>query len=696
MLPLSLFIFILCNSQLSLVSSLNEEGHSLLDFKLSIWEDPEGSLLNWNISDENPCSWNGITCNAQKVVSVTIPNKKLSGFLSPSIGSLSELRRLNLRNNNISGTLPSELYKASKLKSLILYGNSLSGSIPFELGNLDYLQILDFSMNNLNGSLPESLIRCKRLTTVDLGRNNFTGRLPDGFGANLGLLENLNLSFNRFSGSIPMDLGNLSNLRGTVDLSHNEFSGSIPATLGNLPEKVYIDLTYNNLSGQIPQTGALITRGPTAFIGNPALCGPPLKNPCANSSQSYPHLPGSYSPAKDKNRRGLSKCSVIVIVLGDIIGVFVIGLLLSYCYSKLTRVIIKRKSKTGFMFANEGKGGGSKNSGCVCFGNEESESLSENLEQHELVSLDQHDLPFNLDELLKASAFVLGKSGVGIVYRVVLENGIELTVRRLGEGGSQRFKEFQTEVEAIGKLKHPNVLSLRAYYWSVDEKLLIYDFVSNGNLVNAIHGKAGIESFNPLPWSIRMKIMKGTAKGLVYLHELIPKKYVHGDLKPSNILLDSNMDPKISDFGLGRLANITGGLTPTLPYIEMTSYDPSSHGNLSSCYQAPEALKTLKPSQKWDVYSYGVILLELISGRTPIVQVGKKEMNLVNWIELCIEEKTPLSDVLDPCLAEDADKEEEIIAVLKIAMACIQSNPERRPSMKHISESLERLESSPN
>lgn len=213
-------------------------------------------------------------------------------------------------------------------------------------------------------------------------------------------------------------------------------------------------------------------------------------------------------------------------------------------------------------------------------------------------------------------------------------------------------------------------------------------------------------SFTPLPWFVRLKIMKGVAKGLVYLHEYSPKKYVHGDLKPSNILLGANMEPKISDFGLGRLANIAGG-TPTLQSSRMAPFEKphqrqksnvssevtafSSVANMGSYYQAPEALKVVKPSQKWDVYSYGVILLEMITGRTPVVEVGNSEMGLVNWIQLCIEEKKPLGDVLDPYLAEDADKEEEIIAVLKVAMACIQSSPERRPSMRHISDALERL-----
>lgn len=213
-------------------------------------------------------------------------------------------------------------------------------------------------------------------------------------------------------------------------------------------------------------------------------------------------------------------------------------------------------------------------------------------------------------------------------------------------------------------------------------------------------------SFVPLTWSARSRIIQGIAEGLVYIHESGPKKYVHGDLNPSNILLGETMEPKISDFGLGHLASIAGG-SPTLQSCRTVAEKPqetqqksasseattgSSPTSFSSYYQAPEALKVMKPSQKWDVYSFGVILLELITGRLPVVQLGNSEMDIVHWIQLCIEEKKPLLDVLDPYLVEEVDKEEEIIAVLKIAMACVNSSPERRPTMRHVSDALGSLQ----
>ena len=472
------------------MNSLNNEGIALLSLKQSIKQDPAGFMSNWSSSDENPCSWNGITCMKQRVISLRFPRRKLYGFLPSSLGSLSVLRHVNLRGNKLFGSLPKELLEAQGLQSLILSGNSFSGSVPHEIGKLRYLQYLDLSQNFFNGSLPATIVQCKRLKNLVLSHNNFTGPLPDRFGTDLISLVKLDLSFNYFNGSIPSDMGKLSNLQETVDLSHNHFSGLIPASLGNLPEKVYIDLSSNKLSGPIPQNGALMNRGPTAFIDNPDLCGPPLKNPCPPDSHgpispsSLPFLPENSPPQDDysDSGKGWSKRATIAIIVGNVIGICLLGLLFSYCYSRISAGN-QNKDENGYGLDK----GGKESRECLCFRKDKSETLSEHVEQCDLVPLDTQ-LAFDLDELLKASAFVLGKSGIGIVYKVVLEDGLTLAVRRLGEGGSQRFKEFQTEVGAIGKLRHPNIVTLRAYYWSVDEKLLIYDYIPNGSLANAIHG----------------------------------------------------------------------------------------------------------------------------------------------------------------------------------------------------------------
>ena len=201
-------------------------------------------------------------------------------------------------------------------------------------------------------------------------------------------------------------------------------------------------------------------------------------------------------------------------------------------------------------------------------------------------------------------------------------------------------------------------------------------------------GKSGV-SFTPMPWRVRLKIMKGIAKGFAFLHGFGPKKNVHGNLKPGKILLGLKMEPYISDFGLGHLAYLAEDTSERQQ--GQLSYSAVSlvTGSLPY-YQPPEAFQTLKPSQKWDVYSYGVILLEMISGRSPEVLLDTMEMGLVQWFEFCINERKPTFDVFDPFLTQEPDVEDEIISVLKIALACVESNPERRPSMRQVKETLDR------
>lgn len=474
--------FLVCNS-LSLVSCINEEGLALLSFKESLTKNAESSLSTWNSSDQTPCSWVGVTCREEKVVSLSIPNIQLSGIFPRALGNLSALRHLNLRENKLSGSLPSELFNAKELQSLVLSGNSLSGSVPAEIGKLSYLQTLDLSQNSFNGSIPSSIVQCKRLKILVLAQNHFSGSLPQGMGISFVHLQKLNISFNILSGSIPEEMSNLSSLRSTLDMSHNLFNGSIPPSLGSLPETVYIDLSYNNLSGPIPLNGALINIGPTAFVGNRLLCGLPLKISCSSNSQSLnSQNSGGSSGTNGKHNNSSRGIFVITVAAGVIAGIFIAGFLFSNWYKKVCTCKIRERF-AGCKFEQKLKVGND----LFCFKRHGMDTVPENLEHYHFVQVDLQ-VNLDLDKLLKSSAFLLGNSGIGIVYRVVLEDRRTLAVRRLGDGGSQRFKVFQNQIEAIGKMRHPNIVNLLAYCWSVDEKLLIYDYIPNGDLATAIHG----------------------------------------------------------------------------------------------------------------------------------------------------------------------------------------------------------------
>ncbi|KAB5545178.1 hypothetical protein DKX38_013290 [Salix brachista] len=679
------------------------------------------------------------------VVGIAISGKNLRGYIPSELGNLIYLRRLNLHNNNFYGSIPDQLFNATSLHGLFLYGNNLSGSLPPSICNLPRLQNLDLSNNSLSGSLPQNLNSCKQLQRLILAKNKFSAPIPAGIWPELDNLVQLDLSDNAFNGSIPNDIGELKSLSNTLNLSFNHLSGSIPKSLGNLPITVSFDLRSNNFSGEIPQTGSFANQGPTAFLDNPLLCGFPLHKSCKDPAKSSPGTRNS-TPVSDNNpKKGLSPGLIILISVANAVGVAFLGLVIVYIYWK------KKDDSNGCSCTGERKFGGNETSHmcslCYCANGlrieesdlEDQEKVGRGKPEGELVAIDK-GFTFELDELLKASAYVLGKSGLGIVYKVVLDNGIPVAVRRLGEGGEQRYKEFVAEAQAMGKVKHPNVVKLRAYYWAPDEKLLISDFISNGNLANALRAVNGIwevklrldlqsqcdalvhsvptnssirciclgksqASFvgrngqpSSLSWSTRLRIAKGTARGLAYLHECSPRKFVHGDIKPSNILLDNKFQPYISDFGLNRLITITGNnpsssggfMGGALPYLKSVQTErPDS-------YRPPEArVSGNRPTQKWDVYSFGVVLLELLTGKSPELSPSASTSievpDLVKWVRKGFEEENPLSDMVDPLLLQEVHAKKEVIAVFHVALACTEADSEVRPRMKTVSENLERI-----
>ncbi|XP_073306294.1 receptor protein kinase-like protein ZAR1 [Primulina huaijiensis] len=697
--------------------SLTSDGLALLSLKSAVDSDGAAGFSDWNEDDATPCHWTGISCmnisgsSDPRVVGIAVSGKNLRGYIPSELGSLIYLRRLNLHGNRFYGSIPDQLFNASALHSIFLYGNNLSGSLPPSLCNLPRLQNLDLSNNSLSGPLPKFLRDCRQLQRLILARNGFSGEIPVAIFPELANLEQLDLSANEFNGSIPDDIGELKSLSGSLNLSFNHFTGEIPKTLGDLPLTVSFDLRNNDLSGEIPQTGSFANQGPTAFLNNPMLCGFPLQKSCKNNPADAPSVQSTGSTQNEgvNDRKRLNSGLIILISMADALGVAFIGLVIIYVYWK-------KKDSGGCSCSRKGKLGGNDKTGpcmfpCIhCFPSNDSEVESEKgrsggasggegdrAGEGDLVSIDK-GFSIELDELLRASAYVLGKSGLGIVYKVVLGNGIPVAVRRLGEGGEQRYKEFVAEAQAIGRVKHPNIVRLRAYYWAPDEKLLISDFISNGNLASALCGKTGLPSPN-LTWSTRLKIAKGAARALAYIHECSPRKFVHGDVKPSNILLDPDFQAHISDFGLKRLISITGNnpsssggfIGGSLPYLNPTQ--PEKLNN----YRAPEArIPGSRPTQKWDVYSFGVVLLELLTGKSPELSsptssTSTEILDLVGWVRKGFEDAIPLSEMVDTMLLQEIHAKKEVLAVFHIALACTEGDPELRPRMKIVSENLEKI-----
>ncbi|CAM0145431.1 unnamed protein product [Urochloa decumbens] len=748
-------------------NALSPDGLALLSFKSAVTDDPSSALSSWSDTDADPCRWVGVTCantttsGAPSVVGVAVAGKNLSGHLPPNLFSLPFLRRLNLHGNRLTGPIPPALANATSLRSLFLYDNLLTGTLPAAaLCALPRLQNLDLSSNALAGAVPPELARCGDLERLLLADNELSGRIPAAVWAGMPALQLLDLSGNNFSGAIPPELGKLPALAGTLNLSRNHLSGGVPPELGRLPATVTLDLRFNNLSGEIPQSGSLASQGPTAFLNNPGLCGFPLQVPCraaapSSSSTSSAAAVTSSSVAASKggsagSRQPIRTSLIVLISVADAAGVALIGVVAVYVYWKVRD---RRRAAAGN--GKDGKCGGAGGEDdddeegrglfpcpCPCMRADACADSSSDYSDEddgkcnggggaageaggELVAIDK-GFKMELDELLRSSAYVLGKGGKGIVYKVVVGNGTTpVAVRRLGGGAAapERYREFAAEAGAVGRVRHPNVVRLRAFYWSADEKLVVTDFVNNGNLAAALRGRSGQPS---LSWQLRLRIAKGAARGLAHLHECSPRRFVHGEVKPSNILLDADYNALVADFGLARLLTIagctdvysvagSGGIMGgALPYARPAAAAAAALAvdARSAAYRAPEArapagvTAARPPSQKSDVYSFGVVLLELITGRAPDLggsppsasfsaghggELPAEAPELVRWVRRGFEDARPLSELADDAVLRDAAARKEVIAALHVALGCVEADPDRRPRMKTVAESLDKI-----
>ncbi|KAE8704880.1 putative LRR receptor-like serine/threonine-protein kinase [Hibiscus syriacus] len=558
---------------------INTDGVLLLSFRYLIASDPLNVLQSWNFVDQTPCSWNGVACDSidgyLRVTGLSLPTCQLIGSIPSDLGMLEHLHSLDLSNNSLNESLPVSLFNSTKLRFLDLSNNLIAGGIPETIGTLQNLQVLNLSDNVLTGTLPASLTTILNLTVVSLKNNYFSGNLPTGFQS----VQVLDLSSNLLQGSLPRKFGG-NNLK-YFNVSYNRLSGEIPPEFAEkIPGNATIDLSFNNLTGEIPDSVVFKNSEPECFSGNPLLCGKVTKRDCPSPSPTSPPAMAAIpktpdTGAKKSSGNKLKPGTIVAIIVGDIagIGFIIIVFFLIYKIKTKKRVLLETTVKQEANTAQDNRSltfpslesrGFSRWSCLRKRGEYEEESDTEeeedNQQQHEqehgkkgtFVTVDG-EKKLDLDTLLKASAYILGATGSNIMYKVVLEDGSSLAVRRIDENSVERLKDFETQVRAIAKLVHPNLVRVRGFYWGLDEKLIIYDFVPNGSLSNARYNRKVGSSPCHLPWETRLKIAKGVARGLAYLHE---KKHVHANLKPSNILLGSNMEPKIGDFGLERL--ITG------------------------------------------------------------------------------------------------------------------------------------------
>ncbi|XP_054790908.1 receptor protein kinase-like protein At4g34220 [Prosopis cineraria] len=730
--------------------ALNPDGVLLLSFKYSILSDPHSVLENWSYRDVSPCSWNGVTCTKIggkfRVTSLALPESKLLGSISEDLGVIEHLRELDLSDNFLNGSVPNSIFNASELQVLSLANNVISGELSESIGQLKTLQLLNLSDNALAGSVPNSLVTLKNLTLVSLRSNYFSGRVPSGFHS----VQILDLSSNLLNGSLPDDFGGDS-LK-YLNLSYNKISGTIPPEFSkNIPGNSTMDLSFNNLTGPIPQSLALLNQKPESLSGNSDLCGKPLKILCSIPStpsnppnattsstpaiaaipktiDANPETSGSATPNGSHNKppNSLKPSSIAGIVVGDIagIGLLVAIALLVYQQRKKKDAqpaenVIKTTSKQDpeikkptipcFWLANDDKETSEATSSNSDQENSnakiEMTTENENLRKEGRLVMMDGETRLELETLLTSSAYILGTSRGSIVYRAVLEDGRAYAVRRLGIGecAVEKMKDFENQVRTIVKIRHPNLVRVRGFCWGVDEKLLICDYVPNGSLANLCHRRTGS---SPLSLSLeaRLKIARGIARGVAFIHD---KKHVHGNIKPSNILFNSDMEPVITDFGLDRLlcnsnnfnlkansssrqlASHTQQQQQKQVQDQLPPMASSSSGGIHPLpYQAPEWFQSIRPNPKCDVYSFGIVLLELLSGRS----ISDLDIGQWPWCDDVEEERNRVLRVADVAIrSEIENKERVILGCFKLGLSCASPVPQKRPSMKETQHMLEKM-----
>ncbi|KAJ1260052.1 hypothetical protein BS78_10G202300 [Paspalum vaginatum] len=696
----------------------------------------------------------------------------LNGSLPAALLNATELRVLSLAGNGVSGDLPDYAAAYARgLQEVNLSGNALAGRLPAALCRLPGLAVLGLADNYLEGELPIGGLGALEL--VDLSDNYFNGSLPSDFGGSR--LRLLNVSSNRLAGAVPTELAAVVPANATVDLSRNNFTGAIPQAgpFAVQPAAAYEgnpDLCGPPLK-QACSIPSSLSNPPNATESPPAFAAIP-KN-AARAPPGAEGQPQAGPPGQDK----LRPAAIVAIVVGDIAGVGILFMLFMYAYhvrkkrrqrgeqdpqpppqqqqQKGMRGIDggvktldisggkeeKASTSTGCCIGR--RNDGSESSECSVSSDSESDdgedlkkrgrligrstpqehgSKKHNPPQQQappapatLVTVDgDGDGELEMETLLKASAYILGATGSSIVYKAVLADGTALAVRRIGEsGGADRLKDFEAQVRAVARFRHPNILRLRGFYWGADEKLLIHEYAPNGSLANiAFSRRFGSSSPLHLSLDARLRIARGVARGLAYIHE---KKGVHGNLKPSNILLGADMEPWIGDLGLDRLlsgeasAHYRAGASARLFGSKRSMHSTSSLPDLSQMpgppgaspcgsasaaaapapqpYHAPECLKNLRPTAKWDVYAFGMVLLELLSGRV------YSEVELCQWHAglVVAEEHGRVLRMADPALRAEADgREDALLACFRLAFACCAMAPGKRPAMRDAVVALER------
>ncbi|KAL6839532.1 hypothetical protein ACP4OV_030802 [Aristida adscensionis] len=626
---------------------------------------------------------------------LSLAANKISGTIPQEIEHLTNLTILSLEHNLLTGYLPSSLGNLRNLFLLSLSQNKLSGQIPLSISNLSHLNELYLQENNLSGPIPRALGFCKSLVTLNLSYNIFSGTIPIDLFTLSSLSKSLDLSHNQLSGKIPLEISGLINL-GTLSISNNQLSGQIPSTLGacvhlesihmeanlldgTIPESLtnlrgimVMDLSQNNLSGEIPAFIETLSDIKLLNLSLNNLEGPvPVGGIFQNASEVF--VQGNKKLCTETPLLQLPLCSVEISKrsreskIVKIVGSISLSVVLLLC---LVVVLLKKRKKA------------IKSAHPSC---------------KELKR-------FSYGDLVKATngfslANLVGSGKYGSVYKGRFEfdeHTVAVKVFKLDQLGAPR--SFLAECDALRNTRHRNLIRVITACSTFDPagyefKALILEYMPNGSLEDWLYPKLNERGLKrPLSLGSRIIIAMDIASALDYLHNQCMPPMVHCDLKPGNVLLDDVMGTRLADFGLAKFLH---SFTYSCHHSSTSLLGP--RGSIG--YIAPEYGFGGKLSTEGDVYSYGIIILEMLTGRRPTDEMFVNGMNLHKYVEERYPEK--IGKVLDPCILpsfEDGDADNNIdhenhatagpknciMHLVKLGLACSMETPKDRPTMQDV------------
>ncbi|XP_050903893.1 leucine-rich repeat receptor-like serine/threonine-protein kinase BAM3 [Lathyrus oleraceus] len=565
---------------------------------------------------------------------VRLGRNYLTGSIPNGFLYLPEISLLELQNNFLSGFLAQQEItntNSSKLREMNLSNNRFSGSLPSSIGYFPNLQILLLHGNRFSGEIPQDIGKLKNILRLDMSFNNFSGKIPIEIGECFSLTY-LDLSQNQLSGPIPIQVSQI-HILNYLNVSWNNLNQTLPKELGSIKGLTSADFSHNNFSGSIPEIGQFSMFNSTSFIGNPKLCGYET-SPCNRSSSETSESPNQEN---GPTKRGILVKYKLLFALALLVCSLVFA---TFAITKSRKGIRKDSNSWKLTAFQKIEYGSEDILGCVKESN------------------------------------IIGRGGAGVVYGGTMPNGEKVAVKKLlgVNKGSSYDNGLSAEIKTLGRIRHRYIVKLLAFCSNGDTNLLVYEYMTNGSLGEVLHGKRG----GFLEWKVRVKIASEAAQGLCYLHHDCCPLIVHRDVKSNNILLDSEFEAHVADFGLAKflLQENNGGTSECMSSIV------GSYG-----YIAPEYAYTLKVDEKSDVYSFGVVLLELLTGRRPVEDFGEDGVDIVQWTKLQTDwNKESVVKILDGRLHQIPI--EEAMHIFFVAMCCVEEQSVERPTMREVVEML--------